>query len=152
MLGELEEPVDDFAATGLYEFTQLIGETRLLVAALSRITKEFERDPAGFLIGRSSRDTAPNDPLELPPPWGRGRLSDARRVRRRSGTCHRRAAALVRADLEEHLRQRSADRLRPAERRVPSATAGLNSARIALRPTPTTLEYYAGATGSTWCR
>lgn len=55
MLGELEQPVDDFAATGLYEFTQLIGETRLLVAALSRVTKEFERDPAGFLIGRSSR-------------------------------------------------------------------------------------------------
>jgi phospholipid/cholesterol/gamma-HCH transport system substrate-binding protein len=55
ILGELEQPVDDFAATGLYEFTQLIGETRLLVAALSRITKEFERDPAGFLIGRSSR-------------------------------------------------------------------------------------------------
>jgi len=55
MLGELEQPVDDFAATGLYEFTQLIGETRLLVAALSRIAKEFERDPAGFLIGRSRR-------------------------------------------------------------------------------------------------
>lgn len=29
---------------------------------------------------------------------------------------------------------------------VPTATAGLNTARIALRPTPTTLEYYAGAT------
>jgi cholesterol transport system auxiliary component len=28
---------------------------------------------------------------------------------------------------------------------VPTATAGLNTARIALRPTPTTLEYYAGA-------
>jgi cholesterol transport system auxiliary component len=28
---------------------------------------------------------------------------------------------------------------------VPTATAGLNSSRIALRPTPTTLEYYAGA-------
>jgi phospholipid/cholesterol/gamma-HCH transport system substrate-binding protein len=55
VLGQLEQPVDDFAATGLYEFTQLIGETRLLVAALSRITKEFERDPAGFLIGRSAR-------------------------------------------------------------------------------------------------
>lgn len=55
VLGQLEEPIDDFAATGLYEFTQLVGETRLLVAALSRITKEFERDPAGFLIGRSSR-------------------------------------------------------------------------------------------------
>ncbi|HEX6141865.1 MAG TPA: ABC-type transport auxiliary lipoprotein family protein [Geminicoccaceae bacterium] len=28
---------------------------------------------------------------------------------------------------------------------VPTATAGLNTARIALRPSPTTLEYYAGA-------
>jgi cholesterol transport system auxiliary component len=28
---------------------------------------------------------------------------------------------------------------------VPTATAGLNTSRIALRPTPTTLEYYAGA-------
>ena len=27
---------------------------------------------------------------------------------------------------------------------VPTATAGLNTARIALRPTPTTLDYYAG--------
>jgi phospholipid/cholesterol/gamma-HCH transport system substrate-binding protein len=57
ILGELEQPVD--AATGLYEFTQLIGETRLLVAALSRITKEFERDPAGFLIGRTIRGYEP---------------------------------------------------------------------------------------------
>jgi phospholipid/cholesterol/gamma-HCH transport system substrate-binding protein len=55
LLAQLDQPVDDFAATGLYEFTQLIGETRQLVAALSRITKEFERDPAGFPIGRSSR-------------------------------------------------------------------------------------------------
>lgn len=28
---------------------------------------------------------------------------------------------------------------------IPTATAGLNTARIALRPTPTTFEYYAGA-------
>lgn len=59
VLGGLDEPLDDFAATGLYEFTQLIGEARLLVAALNRITKEFERDPAGFLIGRSSRGFEP---------------------------------------------------------------------------------------------
>jgi phospholipid/cholesterol/gamma-HCH transport system substrate-binding protein len=59
VMGQLEQPVDDFASTGLYEFTQLIGETRVLVAALSRITKEFERDPAGFLIGRSSRGYRP---------------------------------------------------------------------------------------------
>ena len=55
LIGDLHEPLDDFAGTGLYDFTQLVGETRQLVAALSRITKEFERDPAGFLIGRSSR-------------------------------------------------------------------------------------------------
>jgi phospholipid/cholesterol/gamma-HCH transport system substrate-binding protein len=53
LVGELRVPLDDFAGTGLYEFTQLVGETRLLIAALTRITKEFERDPAGFLIGRS---------------------------------------------------------------------------------------------------
>jgi phospholipid/cholesterol/gamma-HCH transport system substrate-binding protein len=55
LIGGLHQPLDDFAGTGLYDFTQLVGETRQLVAALSRITKEFERDPAGFLIGRSSR-------------------------------------------------------------------------------------------------
>lgn len=53
LVQDVRQPLDDFASTGLYEFTQLIGETRLLIAALSRITKEFERDPAGFLIGRS---------------------------------------------------------------------------------------------------
>lgn len=55
LVRELREPLSDFAGTGLYEFTQLVGESRLLIAALSRITKEFERDPAGFLIGRTSR-------------------------------------------------------------------------------------------------
>lgn len=55
LVGDLHEPLDDFTSTGLYDFTQLIGETRQLIAALSRVTKEFERDPAGFLIGRSSR-------------------------------------------------------------------------------------------------
>jgi phospholipid/cholesterol/gamma-HCH transport system substrate-binding protein len=51
LIGDLHQPLDDFAGTGLYELTQLVGETRQLIAALSRITKEFERDPAGFLIG-----------------------------------------------------------------------------------------------------
>lgn len=48
---EVRPPLNDFAESGLYDFSQLIGETRLLVAALSRITKEFERNPAGFLLG-----------------------------------------------------------------------------------------------------
>lgn len=47
----MEQPLNDFADTGLYDFSQLVGETRVLVAALNRITTEFERDPAGFLIG-----------------------------------------------------------------------------------------------------
>jgi phospholipid/cholesterol/gamma-HCH transport system substrate-binding protein len=55
LVGELRQPLGDFAATGLYEFTQLVGETRQLIAALTRITKEFERDPASFLLGSSQR-------------------------------------------------------------------------------------------------
>lgn len=55
LVGELRQPLGDFSATGLYEFTQLVGETRQLIAALTRITKEFERDPAGFIIGGSQR-------------------------------------------------------------------------------------------------
>jgi phospholipid/cholesterol/gamma-HCH transport system substrate-binding protein len=55
LVGELHQPLGDFAATGLYDFTQLVGETRQLIAALTRITKEFERDPAGFLLGSSQR-------------------------------------------------------------------------------------------------
>ena len=54
LLASLQQPLDDFANTGLYDFTQLMGETRVLVAALNRIAKEFERDPAGFLIGSGS--------------------------------------------------------------------------------------------------
>jgi phospholipid/cholesterol/gamma-HCH transport system substrate-binding protein len=53
IVGDLREPLGDFASTGLYEFTQLVGESRLLIAALTRITKEFERNPAGFLIGNT---------------------------------------------------------------------------------------------------
>jgi phospholipid/cholesterol/gamma-HCH transport system substrate-binding protein len=51
MVGDLREPLSDFSGTGLYEFTNLVGESRELVAAMTRITKEFERDPTGFLIG-----------------------------------------------------------------------------------------------------
>jgi phospholipid/cholesterol/gamma-HCH transport system substrate-binding protein len=55
LVSDLRQPLGDFAATGLYDFTQLVGETRQLIAALTRITKEFERDPAGFIIGGSQR-------------------------------------------------------------------------------------------------
>jgi phospholipid/cholesterol/gamma-HCH transport system substrate-binding protein len=50
-LKENREPLSDFSATGLYEFSQLMAEARVLVAALSRMTAEFERDPARFMFG-----------------------------------------------------------------------------------------------------
>ncbi|TVQ34465.1 MAG: MCE family protein [Geminicoccaceae bacterium] len=53
LLQDVREPMRDFAEAGLYEFNALIGETRLLVAAATRISREFERDPAGFLLGGS---------------------------------------------------------------------------------------------------
>jgi phospholipid/cholesterol/gamma-HCH transport system substrate-binding protein len=55
MVEDLREPMSDFSGTGLYELTNLVGESRALVAALTRITKEVERDPTGFLIGGNRR-------------------------------------------------------------------------------------------------
>lgn len=43
--------LNDFGSTGLYEFSQLLAESRVLVTALNRLTSEFERDPARFLFG-----------------------------------------------------------------------------------------------------
>lgn len=43
--------LDDFGSTGLYEFSQLLAESRVLVGALNRLTSDFERDPARFLFG-----------------------------------------------------------------------------------------------------
>jgi phospholipid/cholesterol/gamma-HCH transport system substrate-binding protein len=48
-----KEPVNTFAASGLYELTQLLAETRVLVTALTRISSQIERDPARFLFGKS---------------------------------------------------------------------------------------------------
>ena len=55
VVGDVRQPLDDFADTGLYNFSQLIGETRVLIAALNRISKEFERNPTGFLLGTNQR-------------------------------------------------------------------------------------------------
>ncbi len=51
LLSENREPWSDFSQTGLYEFSQLMSEARVLVAALSRLTEQIERDPARFLFG-----------------------------------------------------------------------------------------------------
>ncbi len=59
LLADVREPMRDFSESGLYEFSALIGETRQLVATASRITKEIERDPAGFLLGGSFKGFEP---------------------------------------------------------------------------------------------
>lgn len=54
-----QEPVADFSQSTLYELRQLIAEMRQLAASFSRIGKEIERDPAGYLLGGSQRGYQP---------------------------------------------------------------------------------------------
>jgi phospholipid/cholesterol/gamma-HCH transport system substrate-binding protein len=55
MVKENREPLVNFTNSGLYEITQLIAEARVMVSGLSRITGQFERDPARFLFGDSQQ-------------------------------------------------------------------------------------------------
>ena len=55
LLGENQDSVSEFANSGLYEFTQLIAESRILVQVLTRISNELERDPARFFFGDQSQ-------------------------------------------------------------------------------------------------
>lgn len=48
-----KEPFNSFASSGLYEFTQLLAEMRILVSAITRITANVESDPGRFLYGKS---------------------------------------------------------------------------------------------------
>ena len=50
-LEENREPVESFTASGLYQLTQLLSDTRVLVGALTRISAQIEQDPARFLFG-----------------------------------------------------------------------------------------------------
>ena len=51
MISENREPLRDFSATGLYEFSALLTEARDLVRELSRVTTDLQRDPARFFFG-----------------------------------------------------------------------------------------------------
>jgi phospholipid/cholesterol/gamma-HCH transport system substrate-binding protein len=48
---ENREPLRDFSNSGLYELTQLMNELRTLVASMTRISTQIERDPARFFLG-----------------------------------------------------------------------------------------------------
>lgn len=54
-----EAPLSDFSQSTLYELRQLVAEMRQLVASTSRIAKEFERDPAGYLLGAQQKGFQP---------------------------------------------------------------------------------------------
>lgn len=51
LVAENRRPINDFAESGLYELTQMASEIRTLIATLTRISSQFERDPARFLFG-----------------------------------------------------------------------------------------------------
>jgi phospholipid/cholesterol/gamma-HCH transport system substrate-binding protein len=44
-------PIRDFTSSGLYELSQFVAEARVLVASLTRLAYQLERDPARFLFG-----------------------------------------------------------------------------------------------------
>ena len=59
ILDENQEPLRIFAGEGLSEFRRLITETRLLVAALSRITERLENEGARFFFGTPDAEFRP---------------------------------------------------------------------------------------------
>lgn len=51
MVDENRRPIRDFAATGLYEFSQFLTEARQLVQSLTVLSDDLKQDPARFLFG-----------------------------------------------------------------------------------------------------
>ena len=55
MIAENREPIADFTQDGLYEFSSMIDEIRILVSSLTRIAEQLEADPSGYLLGGSQQ-------------------------------------------------------------------------------------------------
>ncbi|MHA1109163.1 MAG: MlaD family protein [Alphaproteobacteria bacterium] len=55
IVAENRTPLRDFSEGGLYEFTQFIAESRQLVAALTRLSAQIEREPARFFFGDTQK-------------------------------------------------------------------------------------------------
>ncbi len=55
MIAANHEPLSDFSRRGLPELSQFIAESRLLVADLTRLTVQIERDPARFFFGDAQK-------------------------------------------------------------------------------------------------
>lgn len=59
LVEENRVPIRDFSTNGLYELSQFIAEARVLVASLSRLTNQIERDPARFFFGDTQKGFEP---------------------------------------------------------------------------------------------
>lgn len=55
IVSETRAPLQDFSSNGLYEFAQFLAEARVLVAGLSRLSAQIERDPAKFFFGDTQK-------------------------------------------------------------------------------------------------
>ena len=55
VVDDARQPIADFSADGLYEFSGLIADMRALMGDLSRVTTQIESDPAQFLFGDRQR-------------------------------------------------------------------------------------------------
>ena len=55
MVAENREPLNDFAAEGLYEFSGMISDMRVLMIGLSRLADRLESDPTQFFFGSSEQ-------------------------------------------------------------------------------------------------
>lgn len=56
MVQETRPPLRDFTQNGLNQLTQLLSDTRTLVAQLTRLSDEIERDPTRFFFGGNRRE------------------------------------------------------------------------------------------------
>ena len=59
IIAETDAPLRDFSQGGLYELSQFIAEARILVDALTRLSKQIERDPARCFFGDTQRGYKP---------------------------------------------------------------------------------------------
>ena len=60
VIDDNREPLKQFSATTLYETGELVSELRRLVASMTRISNQFEKDPARFLL--TDRSTGVDTP------------------------------------------------------------------------------------------
>jgi phospholipid/cholesterol/gamma-HCH transport system substrate-binding protein len=60
VIDDNREPLKQFSATTLYEAGELVSELRRLVASMTRISHQFEKDPARFLL--NDRNTGVDTP------------------------------------------------------------------------------------------